>query len=153
LHFHVHGMCPTRGMSEDSLIRAENLIAFMEAKGWGTTRLGEEVDRSPTQLGDMIATPPRKPFGEKIARHIEAKLNLPRGWLDQIHDAESGDIDTAVHLADARKKEAEAAHMPQELSIQSRRIARALDEISDSAKRSEIAMVLLDIIDDLKGKI
>jgi len=43
--------------------------------------------------------------------------------------------------------------MPQELSIQSRRIARALDEISDSAKRSEIAMVLLDIIDDLKGKI
>lgn len=35
------------------------------------------------QINDMLATPPRKSFGEKVARNIEESLGLPPLYLDQ----------------------------------------------------------------------
>ncbi len=34
------------------------------------------------QINDMLSTPPRKSFGEKVARQIEQALGLPVGHLD-----------------------------------------------------------------------
>lgn len=143
------------------MIRRENLAALIEAYG-GTTSLGDRVGKSPSQLGDMIAEPPRKSFGEKVARDIEEKLGLPRGWLDDSHDPEelkalrrswSDQPVSATYLAIARKREAEALKAnPADFSNQARRVAKALDEIPDNVRRSEICLVLLDVIDELKGK-
>lgn len=35
------------------------------------------------QINDMLSSPPRKSFGEKVARQMEEKLNLPAGYFDQ----------------------------------------------------------------------
>lgn len=142
------------------MIRADNLRALMDAKGWGTSELGRKVGRSPGQMGDMLAG--RKPFGEKIARHIEHCLELPRGWLDQIHDGEEAPKTSAGQepdllgesfkktLQEARAAEsAIAAQLQHDFSPQARRVAKALDSISDSAKRSQVALALLDIIDEM----
>lgn len=40
------------------------------------------VGRSEGQINDMLASPPRKSFGEKIARSMEAALELAPGYLD-----------------------------------------------------------------------
>lgn len=35
------------------------------------------------QINDMLSTPPRKSFGEKVARQLEQKLGLQSGYFDQ----------------------------------------------------------------------
>lgn len=72
-------------MSEDTLIRYENLDALVKALQWGPSDLAQATKRSKSQCGDMLKR--RKSFGEKLARDMEHQLGLPRGWFDQIHDA------------------------------------------------------------------
>lgn len=72
-------------MSDDAAIRRENLRglkktpAELRAIGGGAYSYWRDL------LQD-----PNKSFGEKAARNIETKLNLPRGWLDtprgQVHE-------------------------------------------------------------------
>ena len=35
------------------------------------------------QINDMLSMPPRKSFGEKVARQMEDALGLPTGYFDQ----------------------------------------------------------------------
>jgi SOS-response transcriptional repressor LexA len=56
------------------------------------------VDRSSSQVNDTLAG--RKSFGEKFARHIEQKLNLPERWMDQ--SVLSGEDLRGPMLANAR---------------------------------------------------
>jgi transcriptional regulator with XRE-family HTH domain len=143
------------------MIRGDNLALMIKQRGLTHKDVALAIGYEPKssgRIGKLIKG--KVPFYEDTARRIEEEYNLPYKWLDEVHDgadySEESKKEIAMnmdkHLAVARAKEAELAAQPLELSIQSRRIARALDEISDSAKRSEIAMVLLDIIDDLKGK-
>jgi hypothetical protein len=80
----VLSMCPTGVMSEDALIRYDNLDALVKARNWTPTDLALAVGRKYSQVSDMLRR--EKSFGEKIARDFEHKLQLPRMWLDQIHD-------------------------------------------------------------------
>jgi SOS-response transcriptional repressor LexA len=71
-------------MSEDSLIRFDNLDALARARGWAPSDLAKASGKKLNQCSDMLRR--QKSFGEKLARDLEQKLNLPRGWFDQIHD-------------------------------------------------------------------
>lgn len=82
-HQTVECFSPTGGMSEDALIRLTNLQALCTARNWGPTELGRAIKRDGRQMSDMLRG--QKSFGEKIARHIEQELKLPRNWLDQDH--------------------------------------------------------------------
>lgn len=70
-------------MSEDALIRYTNLEAICAANNWGPSELAAQIGRSVSQASDMLRR--KKTFGEKIARDIEQRLNLPRNWLDVPH--------------------------------------------------------------------
>lgn len=76
-------------MSEDALIRRTNLRNLCRHRDWGPKELADRVDRKPNYISDLLAgedsNGKKKSFGEKIARHIESKLGLPRGWLDVPH--------------------------------------------------------------------
>lgn len=63
-------------MSDDALIRLANLKAI----GYSPTELSRVMGTSYQYWRDMLAG--RKSFGEKTARNIEDKFNLPRGCLD-----------------------------------------------------------------------
>lgn len=39
------------------------------------------------QINDMLSSPPRKSFGEKVARQIEVELKLAPGYFDQPSNA------------------------------------------------------------------
>lgn len=76
-------------MSEDALIRYENLERLCKARGWGPKELSTASGRAYSQCRDYLTwrtAKTRKSFGEKVARGFEEALKLPRGWFDQPHD-------------------------------------------------------------------
>ena len=75
----------TKTMSDDALIRRENLKAL----GLTAQQLSDKVGARYTYWRDLMAG--QKSFGEKAARKIEEKLTLPRGWLDEVHTATKPD--------------------------------------------------------------
>lgn len=89
-------------MSEDALIRYENLEALCVAKKWGPSELAAKIDRSVSQASDMLRR--KKAFGEKLARHIEHELGLPRNWLDVPHDSAEVLEASSSLKSDARNK-------------------------------------------------
>lgn len=54
------------------------------------------------QINDMLSTPPRKSFGEKVARQIEQALGLPVGHLDADGDHARSDQSTPNRVAQDR---------------------------------------------------
>lgn len=72
-------------MSEDAAIRRGNLQRLCKERNWGQKDLylamGGEASGA-YSLWPQILNSPKKTFGEKLARKIEERLDLPRGWLD-----------------------------------------------------------------------
>ena len=69
-------------MSEDAGIRRGNLKRLCTARGWGARELSATAGGRYTYWADMLRGV--KGFGERAARNLEEKAQLPRGWLDQI---------------------------------------------------------------------
>ncbi len=64
-------------------IRRANLRALIQRQYHGVARhFSLAVDKPEGQINDMLADPPRKAFGERIARQLETLANIPRGYLD-----------------------------------------------------------------------
>jgi hypothetical protein len=82
-HYLVFCQCFTAAMSEDALIRLNNLLSLK----LGATELSDRVGGRYTYWRDLLSG--NKSFGEKIARKAEEKLGLPRGWLDKGGDLPS----------------------------------------------------------------
>jgi phage repressor protein C with HTH and peptisase S24 domain len=74
--------------------RHQNLLALIAEHGT-TAKLARKTGKSEAQLGQLanrhLHSKTGKPrnIGSEVARDIEAALNLPQGWMDQPHDAES----------------------------------------------------------------
>lgn len=45
----------------------------------------EKIERAPTQVSRFMGKNPTKHIGDKLARHLEEKLNMATGWLDREH--------------------------------------------------------------------
>jgi hypothetical protein len=66
-------------------IRRDNLRTLMGQWG-GPTSLSRKLGHSNGSYIAQIAGPnPSRQISEKVAREIEAKLELPIGWMDQEH--------------------------------------------------------------------
>jgi hypothetical protein len=70
-------------MAEDALIRRENFKRLMKERGWELGVLKDALGWGRYSFWrDLISDDQAKSFGEKLARKIEDKAGLPRGWLD-----------------------------------------------------------------------
>ena len=67
-------------------IRRENLQKIRDKSYASNAELARAIGRSSSQVNDMLSG--TKSFGPKIARSIEEKLKLPRGYLDEPHELE-----------------------------------------------------------------
>lgn len=68
------------------MIRAQNLKLLLKREGWSNAHFGRLMGWTDGQyVGQLMNR--RKPFTEKTARLIEEKANLPKRWLDEIHEA------------------------------------------------------------------
>lgn len=67
--------------SEIQRTRVARLRDVLERRFAGNrAHLARAIGRQPTQLISLLES--RRGFGEQLARDIEARLNLPLGWLD-----------------------------------------------------------------------
>lgn len=67
-------------------IRRQNLQKIRDKSYASNAELARAIGRSSSQVNDMLSG--TKSFGPKIARSIEEKLKLPRGYLDEPHELE-----------------------------------------------------------------
>lgn len=74
-------------------IRRANLALILKTRFDGNkSALGRAVDRQAGYVAGMLPdSKSARSFGEANARDFEQKLGLPRGWLDQPHDAASSE--------------------------------------------------------------
>ena len=66
------------------MIRTDNLNLVVSQRKLNSASLARLLDCSDVYAGKLLAG--KTSFGERAARSVEAKLSLPRGWLDEIHD-------------------------------------------------------------------
>mgnify|MGYP006914143939 FL=1 len=65
-------------------VRRRALRRLIETKCGGVSRqLALACNKPERQINDMLSSPPRKSFGEKVARGMEAALGLPPLYFDQ----------------------------------------------------------------------
>ena len=82
--------------------REQRLAQVLEKQfGGSIARLADRVDREPSYFSRVFSsegTAGKKRIGERLARDIEAKLGLPRLWLD-------GSMEDAVAPSNDRSEE------------------------------------------------
>lgn len=103
--------------------RVRNTLALIKSRFHGNnSAFARAVDRSASQINDMLAEPPRKPYGEKLARAFEVKLGLPPHTLD------SENTPPPI-AAEERKQYAAHLHAPLPVSDEARRVAAMWDKL------------------------
>lgn len=82
----VYIMCNSR--MDNAEVRRMALRRLIATTYGGVARQMALASGKPErQINDMLATPPRKSFGERVARQIENSLGLPPQSLDQPAEA------------------------------------------------------------------
>lgn len=67
-------------------LRLQLLRQVMEQQHMNLQRLADKLDRAPSQCSSFAGSKPTKNIGEKLARHIERSLGLPRTYLDDVRN-------------------------------------------------------------------
>lgn len=76
-------------MMERNDIRREVLRQLIKTRFNGVpNQFAAAVKRSPGQISDMLSNPPRKSFGDKVARKFEEALGLNDNYFDCIENAD-----------------------------------------------------------------
>lgn len=105
-------------------------------------RLALHLGKPDGQINDMLATPPRKSFGERIARTIEDLYPLPPGYLDQIENVIV--IDTPNTALKLQEPEPPTYARPQKYSKQALAVAAYYDMLPvDQQAEFEAALVAI----------
>lgn len=87
-------------------IRRQNLRNLVKQYG-GQKELAEAADIAANQLNHLISPNPFRNVGEKLARKIEVNLNLPIGYLDDIHKDTEILKNSAPEISDPAAKKAD----------------------------------------------
>lgn len=90
-------------MSDERMIRIDNLRLFMSQKRWAPADLARALGVSDSYISALLNS--KKPFGERTARKMESALGLHTRWLDEprLIDDEPASSETAA-LQDAADK-------------------------------------------------
>lgn len=81
-------------------IRKINLRALIKLSG-SRKKFAEEVDTAPAYISQIFSAKTKADVGDELARKIEVKKNLPRGWMDTLdHRDRQHSIETAKMMED-----------------------------------------------------
>jgi len=58
---------------------------FLADREGGLTRFADRIERSPSQVSQLIGKTQIKTIERKLARHFEQMCKMPEGWLDSPH--------------------------------------------------------------------
>jgi hypothetical protein len=75
-------------------IRREVLRKYRNDLPRGDTDLADKLERSLSQINQIIGPNPTRGIGDALAADIETKLGKPSGWLDRLEEP----VPTANHI-------------------------------------------------------
>ncbi len=102
---------------ETKEIRLINLLTL--AKRYGQdVEFCKRIDMNPSYLPQLKAR--SKSIGDKVARKVEEKLGLERGYMDVVHDVQS--LPDAIPAADVMSVAYSIESMPDEVREQFKRL-------------------------------
>ncbi len=140
-------------MSDEALIRLANLRSLKQTP----VQLSERVGNRYTYWRDLLAG--KKSFGEKIARKIEEKLELPRGWLDEVSPTVPGHYPNLPRpplvASDNVRDASNMRHAPPKVSATAMELAEMFDmlpqdRILREQVRNEVSQAILQRIKESK---
>lgn len=80
-HLKVTSLVSYGTMNDEQLVRLERFRSVCQERGIiGPVQIAKALGKSASFWSDLLRG--AKSFGEKLAREIEEKMSLPRGWLD-----------------------------------------------------------------------
>lgn len=84
-------------------LRLELLHQVMEQRHMNLQKLADALDRAPSQCSSFAGKNPTKNIGERMARYIEGRLNLPPNYLDDPRNGSGavGEQSAAYRVYDA----------------------------------------------------
>lgn len=85
-------------------IRRAVLRTLISTHHPSTRQFAIHIKKPDGQINDMLADPPRKSFGERIARAIEKAYPLPPGFLDNIDNASREQLNASLAKSQAAKE-------------------------------------------------
>lgn len=71
-------------MSDERMIRADNLRLLMKQHNLTKAELARQLETSDTYVQKLLSGKPGT-FGEKAARRVEESFKKPRFWMDMVH--------------------------------------------------------------------
>jgi len=66
-------------------IRKDNLRELLERYDGRAVALAEAIGKSQSLVNQWLSTKTNKPMSNETARYIEEVLELPYGWMDNLH--------------------------------------------------------------------
>jgi hypothetical protein len=80
---------------DNKAVRRAN-VAMLVRQHDGPTAFGQRIERDQVQVSQWLGG---KPIGDRLARHIEEKLDKPTGWLDVLQPGAGGSSQAASLLS------------------------------------------------------
>jgi len=74
---------------DSKTIRYQNTRLLVEEVG-GVSNFANKINKGQSQTSQFAGTSPIKGIGNKVAREIEEAFGKPHGWLDLLHENNSG---------------------------------------------------------------
>jgi hypothetical protein len=120
----------------NSEVRREN-ARLLATKVGGDAKFAEMMDMDASQVSHIIGKTPVKNIGNIIARRIEDKFALPRGWLDTPHFEEGKKPFEVVESERIEPEGITINQIVELLTLFEQATPRGREMILDSARTSE----------------
>lgn len=125
-------------MSDERMIRIDNLRLFMSQKKWAPADLARELGVSDSYISALLNA--KKPFGERTARKMESRLGMHSKWLDEprlIDDENTIDGAGLIREADDRLQLEMDKADRSKFSPLAMHLAMTIDGIKDAEVRTK----------------
>lgn len=142
-----NSQCYTSGRYASRMTRRTQLNRLVAERAKGSqAELATLLGRSASVIWQYLSG--HREMGEKFARHVEAKLHLPRGWMDQPDPATSPPPESNSPLDTTRLPASAAVSTPDISSAEAQwlDLYRALPE----AQRTALAQAAMALIQNNK---
>lgn len=77
-------------------IRKINLEKLIEKLGLGKGEFAIRIETSPSYISQIFSEKTKRNMGDCVARKIETKLGLPKGWMDNLHGEQNAAANKAT---------------------------------------------------------
>lgn len=129
-------------------IRKANLVRLIGRRRKGAC--AEKWEMAPAHLSQVLSNKTAKNLGEDVARRIEQKEGLTRGWLDKLQ--EGAEVESAARAVGEQPANYEAGRAEALLDFATPRTRTVLERINQAALAGRLSEADMDLLDQIAAR-